>query len=545
MQKKNIFLFFIFFFFYQSTLASVKNKNYCDSIIKVGIKLLYKKDHIGSLELLYEANQLAEKNNWYKQFFFAQNNIGNNYYMLLNYGEALTYFVKSYQIASLHLDDASKMTALNNIAVLYGKEEKYEKASIHFVKAFNLAKKHNDSVKMGIYRVNMGILANKTNELKQARLLLNQSLNYSKTEDFKIPAKVALCDNSLLSGNIKEARLKAKKLLLSLKKETKNTDRIDLCLIIVKSYLQNNELTPALQWANSTFDELPDLEIKRELYLLLSEIYFKLKSYNIAFNYKDSIIAADTKLNTIKNSKLYESSEVKFKIQNFKEKINEKENRLKSERKLFHSILIGFILAVIILILILRNYLIKSKQKQLLAKGEQELTTFKLEKEIVENALLIEKEKTIILEKERLQNEIQLRNQRILSRSVYSARKNKLLQDLIASFTSIPNFKNNNLLAKKIEELNQHIKMDEDWDNYVRHFEEVNQGFIKRLTAKHQNLTTTDIRYISYLYMNLDTKEIANMLNITPVACRKRKERIEKKINLPNNQSLNSYLLNI
>ncbi len=545
MRTKTFFFLLVACFVYQSTLASVNNKKYCDSIIKVGIELLYKKDHVASLELLYEANELAKKNQWYRQSFLSQNNIGSNYYMLLNYGEALTYFVKSYKIASLYLDDTSKMTALNNIAVLYGKEEKYEKANIHFVKAFNLAKKHNDSVKMGLYRVNMGILANKTNKLKQARVLLNQSLNYSKTEDFKTPAKVALCNTSLLSGNIKEARSNAKKLLLSLKKESKSTDRIDLSLIIAKSYLKNNELAPALQWTNATFDELPDLEIKRELYQLLSDIYFKLKSYNIAFKYKDSIIVADTKLNTIKDSKLYESSEVKFQIQNFKERIKDKENRIKSERKLFYSILVGFILATVVLILILRSYLIKSKQKQLLAEREQELTTFKLEKEIVENALLIEKDKTTLLEKEQLQNEIQLRNQRIFSKSVYSARKNKLLQDLITLLTSIPNFKNNKILVKSIEELNQHIKMDEDWDSYVRHFEEVNQGFIKRLTAKHQDLTTTDIRYISYVYMNLDTKEIANMLNITPVACRKRKERIERKINLPNNLSLYSYLLNI
>jgi hypothetical protein len=58
-------------------------------------------------------------------------------------------------------------------------------------------------------------------------------------------------------------------------------------------------------------------------------------------------------------------------------------------------------------------------------------------------------------------------------------------------------------------------------------------------------LTITDIRYISYVYMNLDTKEIASMLNITPVACRKRKERIEKRLNLTEKISLNAYLLSI
>ena len=65
------------------------------------------------------------------------------------------------------------------------------------------------------------------------------------------------------------------------------------------------------------------------------------------------------------------------------------------------------------------------------------------------------------------------------------------------------------------------------------------------LTTKHPDLTTTDIRYLSYVYMNLDTKEIATLLHITPVACRKRKERIEKRLEFPHDMTLNTYLLNL
>lgn len=503
------------------------------------------KDHVASLEILFEARELAKKNKWYKQLFLAQNNIANNYYMLLDYGEALKQHLESYKIASNHLEDDQIMIVLNNIAILYSKEKKYDKANSHFNRAYVLAQKYKDSLKISLYAMNLGLLANEENKLQQARTFFYTSLQFSKMPEIRIPTLIGLCNNDLLLGNKKKSRVEAENLLANLNNEQNNDNRIDLSIIIAKSYLQENNLVKALQWTNTTFVEKPDLERKIELYDILSNIYFRLKSYNLAFQYKDSITISNAKLNTIKNGKLFESSEVKFQIQNYKEKLIEKEIRIKNERTIFYSVVIVIVFALIILLLIFRNYSIKVKQKEVLTRREQQLIEFKLEKEITENALLLEKEKTTLLEKESLQNEIQLRNQRILSRVLYISERNQLLQDILKSFSSLPNITENNAAFKNIQALKEHLKTDDDWENYIRHFDEVNQGFIKRLAEKHSNLTTTDIRYISYVYMNLDTKEIATMLNITPVACRKRKERIEKRLELPTDVSLNAYLLSI
>ena len=483
---------------------------------------MQQKDHVQSLELLLEARQIAKVNNWHQQSFLAQNNIGNNYYMLLDYGEALKHYLESYKIADAYLDDKQKMIVLNNIAILYSKEKNYSKANVHFSKALAIAEEHNDSLKMAMYNLNMGIL--------------------SKASEILIPTKAALYTNDLQSGKTGEARTKSLALLQQLSKVQRDENRMDLMTIIAKSYLIENDLAKALQWTNATFDELPDQGRKAELYQLLATIYYQLKSYSQAFQYKDSVLAANMKLNSIKNSKLFESSEVKFQVQNYKEKIAEKEIRLQNERNFFYSTLIVIFLIVVIILLITRNYFIKLRQKQVMASTEQQLMAVKLDKEITENSLLIEKEKTAILEKQRLENEIGLRNQRILSKELYHSGRNHLLQDILISLSEFPTLTNDSALMQKVHELKDFLKLDDDWENYVRHFDEVNQGFIKRLTAKHPDLTTTDLRYISYLYMNLETKEIAVMLNITVAACRKRKERIEKRLQLDDQITLSSYL---
>lgn len=527
------------------TTVSAANRNSCDSLIKSGVELMLKKNHVKSLELLSNARNMAEKNKWYKQLFLAQNNIGNNYYMLLDYGEALKQYLLSYQIAVKHLDAQHEMIVLNNIAILYSKEKKFEKANEHFYKAFLIAQKSNDSLKMGLYSMNLGSLANDENKPQKARNHLNDALRYTQRPEVKIPALIGLCANDVLLGETSRARVRAISLLPKLKAEQDIDHRINLSTIIAKTYLKENNLSAALQWTNNALAEQPDLEIRIELYKHLSDIYFRLKSYHLAFQYKDSINISDNELNRIKNGKLYESSEVKFQIQNYKEKILEKEAKIKSERSIFYSVILVIALGIIILILIFRNQLIKNKQKELIIKRDQELTAFKLQKEMADNALLLEKERTTLLEQERLQNEIELRNQKILSRALYQSEKNQLLQEILKSLSEVPQLSENNTLIKDIKALKDYLKTDDDWDNYVRHFDDVNQGFIKKLTEKHPQLTTTDIRYISYVYMNLDTKEIATMLNITPVACRKRKERIEKRLQLPDGISLNAYLLSI
>lgn len=539
---KSVYLFISLFWF--ATVSAADSKQ-CDSIIKNGVELMLKKNHVKSLELLSNARNMAEKNKWYKQLFLAQNNIGNNYYMLLDYGEALKQYLISYQIAVKHLDAKHEMIVLNNIAILYGKEKKFEKSNEYFYKAFVIAKQYNDSLKMGLYSMNLGSLANDENKLQKARNYFNEALTYTDRPEVKIPGQIGLCANDLLLGDTQKARLRAIALLPKLKAEQDVDHRINLSTIIAKSYLKENNLSAALQWTNNALAEKPDLENKIELYKHLSDIYFRLKSYNLAFQYKDSINISGNELNRIKNGKLYESSEVKFQIQNYKEKISENEAKIKSERNIFYSIILVIALGIIILILIFRNQLIKNKQKALIIQREQELISFKLEKEIADNALLQEKERTALLEQERLQNEIELRNQKILSRGLYQSGRNQLLQDILKSLSNIPQLSNNSAIIKDIRALKEHLKTEEGWDNYVRHFDDVNQGFIKKLTEKHPDLTTTDIRYISYVYMNLDTKEIATMLNITPVACRKRKERIEKRLQLPDNISLNAYLLSI
>ncbi|MBF4518640.1 hypothetical protein IRZ71_19980 [Flavobacterium sp. ANB] len=148
-------------------------------------------------------------------------------------------------------------------------------------------------------------------------------------------------------------------------------------------------------------------------------------------------------------------------------------------------------------------------------------------------------------EQELLQKEIELKNKKLSARALYHSGRNQLINNLLLTIENIPELSKVPALNTQIKHLKNYLRSDNEWETFVFHFEEINPGFLGRLRKLHPELTSNDMRYIAYIYMNLTTKEISNLLNITIYASKKRKERIISKIKLPNDITLYSYLSNI
>ncbi|RZK07310.1 MAG: tetratricopeptide repeat protein [Flavobacterium sp.] len=341
----------------------------CDSLVAAGVEALNKNQYIKSLELLTQARTLAEKNRWHKQSFLAINNIGANYYRLLEYGEALNYYIEAYSIALKELDPKFEMIVLNNIAILYSKEENYEKAKEYFKKAYDIAKQNKDELKVGLYAMNLGNLANEQEDSKLARSYFNEALPLlDKQQNFFVFAQIGVLQCDLNEGKTIKARNEALKLLENSKDLSFYEADISLTTIIAKSYIKDNLLDDASVYTNLLLKKKPNVETKVTAFELLAEINFKKKNFDLAFQFKDSILASKLKLNEIKNNQLYETSKVKFEIQNYQNQIRLNEEKLSNERKMFYSIIAIIIIVVISIVWILRNLSVKHKQKKVIAE---------------------------------------------------------------------------------------------------------------------------------------------------------------------------------
>ena len=143
--------------------------------IDLGIKYMSEKKHAKSLEELIEAKELAIRNEWYPQAFNATLNIGTNYLLMLDYGEAFQYYSQAYEIAVAHLSARQEMVVFNNIGVLYTEDKDLVKARESFLKAYETAKKLDDMQK-DIFRTPspkvMGILVGQVQEALHADVYL-------------------------------------------------------------------------------------------------------------------------------------------------------------------------------------------------------------------------------------------------------------------------------------------------------------------------------------------------------------------------------------
>ncbi len=521
-------------------LAQIETSTQADDRIEEGIELMFEKKHTQSLELLVETQAMAQKNQWYEQAFRATLNIGSNYYLLSDYGEALQHYLEAYEIAIEHLGSRQEMTVLNNIGILYFQEEERSQAKKYFFKAYEKAKQVKDEVKVGYYAVNLALVSNKMKEVDSAQYYIDEALPLLKnTPNVLLQGKMAQAEMFLL----KEQYTKAEKIALSLLPELQGVsqleNRVFILLVLAQINEARNQLSKALDYTLEARQVQKGLENQTEVYDYLSELYGKTGDFEKAIAYKDSVIIAADSLNTIRNRKLFENEKVKFQLQNYQHELSESKEVLKQERRFFYSIIGIAVLCMGFIIWVYRSNSVKHKQRKKIV--ELELAKEKSDHLVIEKQLR-EKEALASLEQERLKNELEVKNRKLTAKALYLSSKNDLIEEVVQSLSKHTEIADNPQLKKQINELKKHLKKDTQWDSFFTHFEEINQGFLDRLRSKHPKLTPSDIRFITYLYMNLSNKEIASLLNITPQSCRKRKERISKKIDLPLNTTLHAYL---
>lgn len=542
---------FVFLLIFSGNYIMAQSKEETYEMIVKGIEEMNHKNHAKSLEILTKAKSIAEANNWYKENFLALNNMGLNYYWLLDYGEALNNLFNAYLIALKELDKDSEMVVLNNIAIIYLKDNRLNKAESYFEDAYEIAVQRKDSLKIGIYSLNLASVSNEVNKIDKADQLLQIAARYLK-KDSTLQNKITLskADNLILKKQYNEAESLMKENMPDLNAIKSEEDRITAHFIMAKIYEGKSDWKTAISAVEKIKNETKvTLENKKDAFNKLSDLYQQDENLNLSLLYKDSLIWSKDSLNRIKNGKLFENSRIKFELENYQKELSESREKLKKEKQKLYKILGLIVLILLTSFWTIRNYYLRLKKDQIIAQNNHKIAELELDKE-KNDKLLLEKqlnEQTalVLLEKERFKNEIEKKNRKLATKALSISTRNELIEDIIKSLSESKEIAHNSILQKRIIELKRYFNRQSEWDNFFTHFEEVNQGIVEKLKEKHPNLTSKDIRFLSYVFMNLTTKEIASLFNITTEACRKRKERIIKKMNLNDNVSLFNYISNL
>jgi DNA-binding CsgD family transcriptional regulator len=207
-------------------------------------------------------------------------------------------------------------------------------------------------------------------------------------------------------------------------------------------------------------------------------------------------------------------------------------------------------LSFLLLIIIIGNiYYIRKRilAARLREKLQHEKRLAQREKMFQEQTALSEKE-IVQLRNESLRKEMIYKNKELANATLHLIQKNKTLtylkEDLSKLLKTIPS---NNLEKQNVNDLlkkiNRDLRNEKNWELFNNYFDEVHQDFITRLKAKYENLTPKELRLCAYLRMNISSKEIAPLMNISVRGVEISRYRLRKKLRLDHDTNLTDFIM--
>ena len=193
-----------------------------------------------------------------------------------------------------------------------------------------------------------------------------------------------------------------------------------------------------------------------------------------------------------------------------------------------------------------RRRIIRNRKADLEQKDEEMKVK---EQEFLEEQQQKEQE-IITLQKENLEQELRYKSQEMANLMINFTRKNEILMDIKKELGRINSAMKDDTSVKAkrmIITLNNSIDSNIASDDALKRFEEqfniVHNNFIEKIREKHSDLSTSELKMCTYIKMELSSKEIAPLLNISTRGVETLRYRLRKKIGLERDESLTKYIL--
>jgi DNA-binding CsgD family transcriptional regulator len=164
-----------------------------------------------------------------------------------------------------------------------------------------------------------------------------------------------------------------------------------------------------------------------------------------------------------------------------------------------------------------------------------------------ESALKSSQEEIDRLRNEKLMAEIQNKDKELASATMHLLNKNGFIDHTKTHLNSIIKKSKNqevkNEIQKVIQSIDKNIAGDKDWEQFEIHFDQVHGDFMSRFKKQYPDLSPQEIKLSAYLRMNLSSKEIAYLMNISTRGIEIARYRLRKKIKLERTDNLQEFIL--
>lgn len=471
------------------------------------------------------------------------NNIGIVYSKQGIYAEALEHHLKGLSLSEKYKDDYGFISSYNNIGILYTNLQNYGKALEYYHKCLKIQQRKGAGYGISNTYQNIGELYRLQKQYDKALAYLASGVKSAIAENDNI--SLANCYST--TSQIYADRGQYQKALPANAKAFALRQKIDdsyglftsySTFVIIYRKLGDNQ--KALMYAQKALAHLyghGELDMHKQAYKQLAEVQAAMGNYTAAYRshelyktYSDSVFNAE-------NQRKLVEQQMNFDFRKKELLAQEALQRQKFLRNLIAGAIT--IIAISLIVFLVRRHRAKTRQrKEEYDKGLLVLQDELDIKEVEAKALKLDNENVhlknslMAAENEILQEKIDYNKREMASVMLYASQKNEMLTGLR---TEIDTFREGKVTAGQIDKIksviHQNQYLDADWEKFRLHFEQVHPDFFTKLDAEHPGLTAYETRLCAYLHIKLSTKEIANLLNITPASVTKAKVRLNKKLN--------------
>ena len=176
------------------------------------------------------------------------------------------------------------------------------------------------------------------------------------------------------------------------------------------------------------------------------------------------------------------------------------------------------------------------KQKELSLK-QLELISLEKQKE----------QELIQLKEDNLKRELDHINKLLGASTLNLVVKNEFIETIKSKLEEVStqgkNKETKDALHAIVKEIDKSLKLQEDWEQFEHHFDQVHGDFLSRLRNQFLELTPNDQKLCALLRLNLNTKEIAKLMSISLRGVEVSRYRLRKKLGLPKGKNLSKFIL--
>ncbi len=191
----------------------------------------------------------------------------------------------------------------------------------------------------------------------------------------------------------------------------------------------------------------------------------------------------------------------------------------------------GYVL-LLLLSLFLMHLAYRRDREKRIRENEKNLRMRNLEAE----------QKIIRLQNEQLEKEMAGKSKELAVSTMSLIKKNEFLSSIKEKLQTTENSAH---IRSVIKTIDKDISEEDNWKFFKKAFSNADKDFFKKIKAKHPELTANDLKLCAYLRLNLSSKEIAPLLNISVKSVEIKRYRLRKKMELPREVNLVDYILAI